>query len=356
MQGRWQPRGARCSFVPPYVLDHLARVTGAADPEPSAAQRTAVVSKRLREQRRRARAPLAALLPADAKGRTARRKVYDCQGRFENAVELVRAEGDPPVQLDSANAAYDSSGATRDYYAQVHGRAGIDDAGSDLLVDVNYGVAFDNAFWDGTRIVLGTGDGVVFTDLSKSPEVMGHELTHGVVQHTADLDYRGQSGALNEHFSDVFGSLVEQRLRGQDAGTASWLIGDEVMAPELTGEALRSMAHPGSAYDNPMMGRDPQPAHLRDYYAGPEDNGGVHINSGIPNRAFYLAAQEIGSEDAGRVWYAALVNLWPSADFADAAGLLAAQARLLARDGAVSPRAATAVRAAFRAVGVVPAP
>jgi Zn-dependent metalloprotease len=182
---------------------------------------------------------------------------------------------------------------------------------------------------------------------------MGHELSHGVVQHTANLDYFGQSGALNEHFADVFGSLVEQRMHHEDAGTANWLIGDEIMAEQLYGEALRSMAHPGTAYDNPVLGRDPQPERMSDYYAGPEDNQGVHINSGIPNRAFYLAASELGTEGAGRIWYAGLQNLWPTATFSDAATVLSGQARVLARDGIVERHAAQTVRAAFHAVGII---
>ena len=232
-------------------------------------------------------------------------------------------------------------------------RQGIDNLGSELRVNVNFGVDFDNAFWDSTRIVLGTGDEVIFVDFSKSPDVFGHELTHGVVHYTANLDYYSQSGALNEHFADVFGSLVEQRLRHQDAGTANWLIGDEVMAPDLFGEAIRSMAHPGTAYDNPVLGQDPQPAHMNDYYPGPADNQGVHINSGIPNRAFYLVAMELGTESAGRIWYAGLQNLWPTATFADAAAVLSAQARILSRDEKVPRQAAQTVRSAFREVGII---
>lgn len=341
----------RCSFIPPHILEHVARTTGAADAEPSPAQRSAVVSKQIRDQRRRTPMDLAAV--AGPRPGKSDRQIYDCQRGWNFDVELVRGEGDPAVSLESANLAYDNTGATREFYEVVLNRESIDNLGGELRINVNFGVDFDNAFWDGTRIVLGTGDNVIFVDFSKSPDVLGHELTHGVVQYTANLDYNSQSGALNEHFADVFGSLVEQRLRGEDAGTANWLIGDEVMAPDLFGEAIRSMAHPGTAYDNPILGSDPQPAHMDDYYAGPADNQGVHINSGIPNRAFYLAAQELGTEGAGRIWYAGLQNLWPTAVFTDAATVLSAQARILARDGKVARQAAQVVRSAFRAVGVV---
>jgi Zn-dependent metalloprotease len=200
---------------------------------------------------------------------------------------------------------------------------------------------------------MGNGDGQIFVDFSASPDVVGHELSHGVVQFTANLQYQGQSGALNESFSDVFGSLIEQQLRGEDFDSANWLIGDEIMAPGLYGEALRSMAHPGTAYDNPLLGKDPQPDHMSGFYSGPNDNGGVHINSGIINRAFYLTAQELGTVNAGQIWYAGLLNLWPTANFVDAAQVLSAQARILARDQKVDRQAAQAVRGAFHAVGVI---
>lgn len=211
----------------------------------------------------------------------------------------------------------------------------------------------NNAFWDGVRLTMGNGDGVIFVDFAASPDVVGHELGHGVVQFTANLDYQGQSGALNESYADVFGSLIEQRLKGEDFDTANWLIGDEIMAPGLYGEALRSMAHPGTAYNNSILGQDPQPDHMDNYYAGPADNQGVHINSGIPNRAFYLTAEELGTDAAGAIWYAGLQNLWPTAVFTDAAAVLAAQARILARDGSVPRQAAQVVRSAWRRVGVV---
>jgi Zn-dependent metalloprotease len=303
-----------------------------------------------RPPRRRTALELAGLAPP--RPGKADRQIYDCRGGWDVDLALVRGEADPSVDLESANLGYDHGGATREYYGTVLSRQGIDNLGGELRINVNYGIEFDNAFWDGTRIVLGTGSGSVFVDFSKSPDVLGHELTHGVVQHTANLDYNSQSGALNEHFADVFGSLVEQRPRGEDAGTANWLIGDEVMAPALYGEAIRSMAHPGTACDNPVLGKDPQPDHMSGYYAGPADNQGVHINSGIPNRAFYLAALELGTEAAGLIWYAGLQNLWPTANFTDAAAVISAQARILARDGRVERQAAQAVRAAFGEVGI----
>lgn len=344
-----------CSFVPPHVLDHVARTTSRDSVEPNAAQRTAIISRQLRDTRRRRQPDLAdlALLTPPRPGKSDR-QVYDTKHNWDfPGAELVRGEGDAAVVQENANEAYDFSGAARVFYHDVLNRESIDNAGMTIHAYVNFGVDFDNAFWDGEKIALGNGDNTIFVDFAKSPDVMGHELTHGVVQYTANLEYFSQSGALNEHFADAFGSLIEQHLRGQDAGTANWLIGDEIMAPDLYGEALRSMAIPGTAYDNPILGKDPQPAHMKNYYSGPNDNQGVHINSGIFNRAFYLVSIELGTGNSGRIWYAGLQNLWSTATFLDAADVMVAQARLLARENNVPRQAAQTVRGAFREVGVL---
>ena len=130
-----------------------------------------------------------------------------------------------------------------------------------------------------------------------------------MTQHTANLQYLGQSGALNESMSDVLGSLVKQYKNKQSAEEADWLIGEGLLAPGVQGKALRSMAAPGTAYDDDVLGKDDQPAHMDNYVQTTEDNGGVHTNSGIPNHAFYLFAVSLGGnawERAGAVWYSAL--------------------------------------------------
>ena len=201
-------------------------------------------------------------------------------------------------------------------------------------------------------MVFGDGDGELFQRFTIAVDVIGHELTHGVTEATAGLVYQGQSGALNESVSDVFGSLVKQRVLGQDATEADWLIGAGLFTAAVQGVALRSMRAPGTAYDDDVLGRDPQPDHLRGYVETSDDNGGVHINSGIPNHAFYLAATSLGGsawEVAGRVWYDTLVSggLKPDADFATfaAATVQAAQARFGTAE-------VLAVRSAWDAVGV----
>jgi hypothetical protein len=205
-------------------------------------------------------------------------------------------------------------------------------------------------------MVFGDGDGVVFRRFTVAVDVIGHELTHGVTELTAALAYRGQSGALNESISDVFGSLVKQRALGQDAASADWLIGEGLFAEGVHGVALRSMKAPGTAYDDPALGKDPQPASMDGYVETTDDNGGVHLNSGIPNRAFYLAATAIGGnawDGAGRVWYDVLTGgtLASDADFSTFARATVAAAA--ARFGADSPQA-SAVAGAWRQVGVLP--
>jgi Zn-dependent metalloprotease len=158
-------------------------------------------------------------------------------------------------------------------------------------------------------MVFGDGDGDLFNRFTLSLDVIGHELTHGVVEDEAQLVYLFQPGALNESNADVFGSLVKQKLRNQTVQEADWLIGDGLFTSHVRGVALRSMKAPGTAYDDPVLGKDPQPAHMRDYVRTYQDNGGVHINSGIPNHAFYLAAMAIGGyawDKTGRVWYETL--------------------------------------------------
>ncbi|SQI22331.1 Extracellular minor metalloprotease precursor [Salmonella enterica subsp. arizonae] len=135
-------------------------------------------------------------------------------------------------------------------------------------------------------MVFGDGDGEIFNRFTSSIDVVAHELTHGVTETEAGLIYFGQSGALNESLSDVFGSLVKQFHLQQTAGQADWIIGEGLLAKGINGKGLRSMAAPGTAYDDPLLGKDPQPAHMQNFIKTREDNGGVHLNSGIPNRAF----------------------------------------------------------------------
>ena len=275
-----------------------------------AALRTLLSTSRLRGERA-VRGLLASAAPASAHGR---RTILDCAtSTILPSATVVRTEDGPPSADDSVNRAFDGLGSTRDFYNDVFDRDSLDGRGMRLNAYVHRGVAYNNAFWDGSEMVFGDGDGVLFTDFTKSLDVIAHELTHGVTEFTAGLDYHNQPGALNELISDVFGSLVKQWVRKETANQADWLIGAEVFTPAIGADALRSLKEPGKAYDNPTLGRDPQPDHMSKYVMLPDtdddDNGGVHINSGIPNKAFYLTAIGIGGfawEAPGHIWYEAL--------------------------------------------------
>jgi Zn-dependent metalloprotease len=220
---------------------------------------------------------------------------------------------------------------------------------------VHFGVNYDNAFWDGNRMIFGDGDQTVFERFTKSIDVIGHELTHGVVEHEPGLMYWGQSGALNESLADVFGSLVKQYTRNQTADQADWIIGEGLFKPGINGKGIRSMKAPGTAYNDPALGgKDPQPDHMSKYNRTFEDNGGVHINSGIPNRAFYVTAIELGGfawERAGVIWYETMLSAFmgPATRFSRFARLTLLTARQLFGTDSAEEQA---VRKGWNAVGI----
>jgi Zn-dependent metalloprotease len=286
----------------------------------------------VRTEREAATSPMAfmgtpAFRSADA---AVNRKVYDGQGKATLPGTLVRAEGDPPVADDVVNVVYDLTGIVYDLFLKKFDRDSLDGQGLTLESTVHHRRGYNNAFWNGTQMAYGDGDGRLFktfTELS----VIGHELSHGVVQFAGGLVYRDQSGALNESFADVFGSLVVQFNKNQTAAEANWLIGEGILGPNVNGSALRSMKAPGTAYNDPILGIDPQPFHMDGYVNTSSDNGGVHINSGIPNHAFYLLAQYLGGfawEKAGKIWHEALQRIQnPMATFADWADITVDVAR-----------------------------
>lgn len=331
-------------IVPPHILRHLAQ--HGAEEERTHAIDTLMATERLRGERH-AVADQRGGVPAGQKRRT----LYDAEHLQRLPGKLVRGETDAPVRDAAANEAFDGLGATYDFYAEVVGRRSIDGHGERLDASVHFGRRYDNAFWNGREMVFGDGDGHLFQGFTRCLEVIGHELTHGVIETEAALVYEGQPGALNESFADVLGVLVKQWKLGQTVEQASWLVGEGLLAPGVHGVALRSMKAPGTAYDDRRLGKDPQPAAMKDYLETEDDNGGVHVNSGIPNHAFYLAAKAFGGhawEKAGKIWYHALCNtLARSSDFAGAAQATAISARTLLGEGAEE-----VVKKAWAAVGV----
>jgi Zn-dependent metalloprotease len=298
-----------CSILPPQMLRRIA--ARGTVPQRDAALETLATDQTMRLSRAtyellEARAPRGLLsVPAAAKQRT----VYDAQHQETLPGVPLRSEGASPLSDVEANEAYDGLGATFDFFADAYDRNSIDDEGLHLDATVHYGRRYDNAFWNGQQMVFGDGDGDLFNRFTASLDVIAHELTHGVTGDEAGLVYLGQAGALNESVSDVFGCLVKQYAQKETVGEADWLIGAGLFTSKVHGVALRSLKAPGTAYDDPLLGRDPQPATMAGYVKTSSDNGGVHTNSGIPNHAFYLAATALGGhawETAGRIWYETL--------------------------------------------------
>jgi Zn-dependent metalloprotease len=300
-------------------------------------------------------------IPHDTLGATppaVQRTIYDAGHTETLPGSLVRSEGQAPVADGSVNRAYDGLGDTFKFYLAAYNRNSIDNAGLPLKASVHYDEKYDNAFWNGQQMVFGDGDGVLFNDFTSSVDVIGHELTHGVTGSEANLTYQGQSGALNESISDVFGSLVKQFSLNQTADKADWLIGAGLLAAGVKGVALRSMKAPGTAFNDPTLGKDTQPGTMKGYVHTTQDNGGVHTNSGIPNHAFYLLAAALGGfawEKAGQIWYDTLTDksLKASSNFAQFANLTAANAGH--RYGTSSPER-KAVIDAWTQVGVLATP
>lgn len=237
--------------------------------------------------------------------------------------DIARTEGQGATGNEDVDNAYWNAGHVYDYYKNTFGRDSYDNAGATLAATVHYGYNELNAFWNGYRVVYGDGFPVL--------DVSGHEWTHAVTERTANLDYQLQSGAANESFSDVFGELIERYTRG----SADWLVGeDSPVGP------LRDMSNPPALHN--------QPGHLRDYVSTCDDQGGVHINSGILDKAFYLAKQNVGADKAGRIWYRALTQyLFPSAIFVDVRS-----AAILAAQQLYDSATADGVRQAFNQVGI----
>ncbi|KAM6513706.1 hypothetical protein FALCPG4_016079 [Fusarium falciforme] len=245
-----------------------------------------------------------------AKKSSPQRSVYDANHITDEADlpgKLVRKEGENKVKDKAVNEAYDNVGIVLDFYKKQFNWNSIDNKNMDVSSSVHFGEEYENAFWDPERLQMVYGDGGEFlNNFTGCIDVIGHELTHAVTEHTSPLDYTGQPGALNEHVSDVFGIMIKQQVQDEKADVADWLIGEDCILPGVKGVALRSMKAPGTAYDDPRFGKDPQPDDMKGYQVMVEDNGGVHIYSGIPNKAFYLASVAFGGyswEKAGKIWW-----------------------------------------------------
>jgi Zn-dependent metalloprotease len=209
------------------------------------------------------------------------RKVYSCNNGTALPGSLLWSEGGTATSDTTAQAAYNYAGNTYDFYKNVFGRDSYDGAGAAIISSVHYSSSYNNAFWNGTQMVYGDGDGTQFGPLSKALDVDAHELTHAVTERTAGLNYSNESGALNEATSDILGNSCEAYSKSAGLPNANtWKVGEDITTPATAGDALRYM-------NNPTLD-----GYSKDYYperiTGTADNGGVHGNSGIANLAYYL--------------------------------------------------------------------
>lgn len=345
-------RCAVCSIIPPHILRNIAE-RGDDD-----ARRDAQLALETTAHARGQRAVFAEMargvgIPTGEKRRT----VFDAQHTRELPGKRVRGETDSAVRDTIVNEAFDGAGKTYDFLKRAFGRNSVDDRGLRLDSTVHYGVRYENALWNGRQMIYGDGDGRYFNRFTACIDVIAHELAHGITQYTAALDYDAQSGALSEHFSDVFGILTKQYALRQTAAKSDWLIGEGLFTNRVHGLAIRSMKAPGTAYDDPVIGKDPQPWRMKDYVATDLDNGGVHLNSGIPNRAFYELATLMGGkawEIPGKIWYRALTReLRARSNFQDCADATWKAAGDLFGSGSGPQHA---VLAAWKTVGIAVTP
>lgn len=327
-------------ILPPYILHSISQ--NGNPTQRAAALRTLASDSTFRALRASAVGPTPAARRRAAATMEAvkQRTIYKANNTEDLPGELARAEGASPTGDEAVDEAYDGLGATFDFFANILDRNSIDDEGLPLDATVHFGEDYSNAFWNGQRMVFGDGDQDLFNRFTVSLDIIGHELAHGVTEDEAQLMYVFQSGAVNESMSDVFGSLIKQYALKQTAEEADWLIGAGLFTKKVQGVALRSMKEPGTAFNDELLGKDPQPGHMKDFVRTYKDNGGVHINSGIPNRAFYLTATQLGGyawEKAGRIWYEALRDsrLRPNSGFRQFARLTITNAGRLFGSGSV---------------------
>lgn len=329
----------QCFIVPQHILEALSKRGN------TNCKRTLNDTRRILEKRN---IVLNNLLQQEYISGKGDRLIYDSENTFQQRVTLARSENDEDCTDDmSVNNAFETSGFVRDYFKNTFNLDSINGEGMDIISNVHYGTKYNNAYWDGDEMTYGDGDGTDFKDFASAIDVVAHELTHGITQFFANLEYQGQSGALNEHFSDVFATIIKQRYLNQTLDEADWLIGDQIVTETFPGVALRSMMAPGTANDF-----DTQPDHMSNYYDGLQDNQGVHINSGIPNKAFYLCCQTIGIDACALIWFETLKFLWRTANFDDMLDVLLTTTQDLIDADKVPNNAVVAIIESFNSVGL----
>lgn len=342
-----------CFIVPTNVLERLAKDDRLTAPQRKSFADTVALEADWRKVRvasskltRLAQSILPQGLTVAATAAAPVISVFDCQhGSILPGTPLTN----PGTSADqTAKRAFVETAAVADFYRTAFGRNSLDDAGMGLLSSIHYSLNYNNAFWNGTQMTYGDGDGSIFVDFTLSNDVIAHELTHGVTQFTAGLAYTNQAGGLNESMSDVFGSMFRQWRANQSANAADWLIGKDIMGPGATARGftcLRDLSDPAASHC-----LSPQPVNFSAYRNGMDP----HESSGIPNVAFYKAATAIGGkswEKTGKIWYQALTGFGPTPNLK--MKTFANRTRTLAGTSfPTEPAIKTAIDSAWKAVGL----
>ena len=251
------------------------------------------------------------------------RRLFDSKNTYEFPARPIKTERQQHSTEASNNPTLQMANIIYDHFHDSLNRESWDNKNSSVDIYINFGQDYDNAFWDGEHLVFGNGDGKFFNSFLIL-DIVAHEYAHAVTDTTAKLVYQDQSGALNEHFSDVVGISIKHLFQDATNQPKNWLLGEGLFNASLNARGLRDMEKPGTAYDDPTIGKDPQPDHMSDYYDGTEDNGGVHLNSGIPNRAFaiFCNSTKLKSYDLPMaVWYQSLLESNENTNFAEFADL-----------------------------------
>jgi Zn-dependent metalloprotease len=327
-----------CPFVPDFIVKELGD------------SHTLSLSKKLRDRRNRIVRIVSELLKGKnllVSSSNRNRLTYDCKNGTKLPGELILKEGSFLVSDEVINTAHENAAIVYNFYSSLLGRDSLDDKGMALKSSVHYDKDYNNAFWNGEQMVYGDGDGKIFISLCKDLSVCAHEFTHAVVQNTCGLYYVYQAGAANESYADKFGIACKQWHNKQNnPEEANWLLGDDIAAPGSPLPAIRTFKNE-KAYKN-----DPQPKHMKNFKYMFEDNGGVHINSGILNHAFYLYCLKMGEPSFNRpiqIAYSALYKLKSTSGFKSVAKAEYLAAQELYGSGS---KEAAAVKEAYKEVGI----
>jgi len=346
-----------CKFIPDDILDKLGE------------KKDEDLSQYIRENREylAANPSIAAQLKKKYFKTTHKeiRRLFDSKNTLKYSTTPIAVDEQVHSSAPSKYPALELANKVYDYFHNQFDLESWDNKNAPIDVHINFGVKYNNAFFDGLRMVFGNGDGTYFNPFM-TQNIFTHEITHGITQTLVEngkgLDYQLQEGALNEHMSDVFAVALDQRLAKQKPSQASWLIGEGIfVATKIKAKGLRTFKNE-LAYDDKLIGKDPQPKHMKDFKVLPNDDdndyGGVHINSGIPNRAFYefciLAEKEVGDERINyswkapaQIWFNTYKRLEPNTQFKQFALDTVSVAKR------IHPQLTTQLKKAWQIVGVL---